>query len=566
MIHRRLTLCAFILVPAVGAAAACGSSGNQNNPDAGTMTTDSGVPDVSVEDTGAPMDSGTSKDSTATSDGSCAPAPTGPFTEATHGPLPTMAYFGGGIMTAPEVISFTFSNMPHAAEIQAFGQNITHTDWFAAVSKDYCVPDGGPCVQPGPLGISVPMPMAADATYVDDPGGSTSGGTDLEAFIGQQIAAAVAAKTISEPTPNSLYVFYFPPTTTIWLGPVNQGTPTCQGVGGYHSALAYGDAGTPIAYAVVPYCDYPNAPDEVDYQQFTLAASHEVIEAVTDPMNNVDGQPAWILDTPMAPDAAVTTNEFRNDPWLDLQFQEVGDNCESLLLDFWNLDDAGTIVQRIWSTSAASAGHNPCIPVPAGESYYNVSTDKAIYVANVGDTFTVDLSAFSDVARPSWLVQAIDATPTQTPSAGNPNAPLPYLNLEFVGGTPADDAGDPTTLTCVNNGSKAQLKVTLLADPDNDTSLQYQQEWPEADGIINSFDLADPQTYPGPDGGPMVAYPYQFWPFAVVTPATAAAVGIPAAGVTDVHQLRTLRKAHHRQLRRGPSAIPSWHARVPVKR
>ncbi len=64
----------------------------------------------------------------------------------------------------------------------------------------------------------------------------------------------------------------------------------------------------------------------------------------------------------------------------------------------------------------------------------------------------------------------------------------------------------------------------------------------------------------------MVAYPYQFWPFAVVTPATAAAVGIPAAGVTDVHQLRTLRKAHHRQLRRGPSAIPSWHARVPVKR
>ncbi len=326
---------------------------------------------------------------------------------------------------------------------------------------------------------------------------------------------------------------------------MTQGGQSCQSFGGYHNAMTYTDGKTAIAYAILPDC--PTGDPVSDLQEVTIAASHEIIEATTDPGTN--NTLSWYLDQPMAQDAGVTLNQFRNDPWgMTEQFAEVGDNCESILLSDWQLD-SGAYVQRIWSTSAAAAGHNPCVPVPAGEAYYNASTDKALYVASVGDTFTVDVSAFSDMARASWRLDAIDNTQTQMTDSSGVN-PLPYLKVEFVGGV----ANDPfTTLTCVNNGTTGQLKVTLLADPDTDMSLQ-QLEWPEADGVIYSVDLTDPISYPTQDGGMGTTYPYQFWPFAVITPTTAASLGVTSAGVADVRKLAALRAKHRAQ--HGPLRTP----------
>ncbi len=560
MRHRGLSLLALLLLPALGAAAACGSSSNQT-PDAGSDAGSGADVSVDTGTDGAAGDSSMVADSGAEAavdsgilGANCPPFDAGtPFVEATHGPLPTMAYYGGPILSAPQIITFTFTDTPGVATLTSFGQTVTKTPWFAEVTKDYCIDDGGTCIGPGPDGIAVAIPKAADATYIDTFGfGTATGGTDLEAFINQQIAAAVTAKTIPAPGPSSLYAFYFPPTSTIWMGPVNQGSPSCQSFGGYHSSMTYTDGTTPIAYAILPDC--PSGDPVADLEGVTIAASHEVVEAVTDPGNN--NTLSWYLDQPMTADAGVTLNQFRNDPWGSTeQFAEVGDNCESILLSDWQLD-SGTYVQRIWSTSAAAAGHNPCVPVPAGEAYYNASTDKALYVANVGDTFTVDVSAFSDMARPSWRLDAIDNTPTQMTDTSGMN-PLPYLKVEFVNGV----ANDPfSTLVCVNNGTTGQLKVTLLANPDTDMSLQ-QLEWPEADGVIYSVDLATPITYPTQDGGTATTYPYQFWPFAVITPATAATLGVTSAGIADVRKLAALRarrhaqQAHHAPLRT-PMLLP----------
>jgi hypothetical protein len=173
----------------------------------------------------------------------------------------------------------------------------------------------------------------------------------------------------------------------------------------------------------------------------------------------------------------------------------------------------------MWSTSAAAAGQNPCVPVPAGETYYNASPDRAIYVADVGTTFTVDISGFTDVPRDSWELFAVDGTPSATS----------YLSLAFVGGV--DGGVGRTTLPCdVNNQTKAQLQVTLLADP-------ASGGLGEADGVLFSDDVMNEWT---PSGGP-VQVPYQVWPFAVVTPAEAAELGITDAGVTDNVRPRELR-------------------------
>ena len=547
-IHR--SLLASLGVSLLGVAAACGSSSNGNT--GSPLGTDSGTDDSSMPESGSGGDdSGHQADATTHDAGPTTDAGDGgilgancpavdagnPFVEAPHGPFPSVTYYGGPVMTDPLVVTFTFKDTPNVTAIDAFGASITSTPWFSQVTKDYCVPDGGPCIGGGTHGISVAIPTNADATYVDvgdtTPPDAGIGGTDLNLFMNQQIAAAVAANTIPAPTANTLYAFYFPPTTTI----TGFGT-SCQDYGAYHSAQVYSDNTTPIVYAIMPDC--PSGDPTVDLQEVEIAASHEIAESVTDPNSN--GVPAWYMDQWGGPDAGITQPEYRNDPWLSQQYGEVGDNCESIPLDYWPLDDAGTVAQRIWSTSAASLGHNPCIPVPAGEAYYNASTDKVLYVANVGDSFTVDVSAFSDEARSSWRLDAIDGTPTQMTDADG-GGPLQYLKLEFVGGVTGPDG--VSSLLCVNNGTKGQVKVTLLADPSNDMSLQYSDEWPEADGVIYSADVAAATNVPLPDGGSYVSFPYQFWPFAVITPAVAAQIGVSSSGINDMAKLRALRNAKH---------------------
>src|SRR6202044_1510761 len=133
--------------------------------------------------------------------------------------------------------------------------------------------------------------------------------------------------------------------------------------------------------------------------------------------------------------------------------------------------------------------------------------------------------------------------------SGSTTTPLQYLQFEFVNGTTSSSG--TAALACVNNGTTGQLKVTLLQDPDNDSSLgplnNPLQEWPEAVGLLYSSDHSNPQSHTGRDGGVVTTYPYQFWPFTVVTPTTAAAHGIPASGIAGIQQLRALRAAQHRR-------------------
>jgi hypothetical protein len=553
----RRSIVALLLVSPALAVPACGSSNpiTGGNPDAGPTVdssaptvdsslgaTDSGpgVPDAAV-DTAAPAtaDSGILGDN-------CPAVDAGPFVEGPHGPLPTTVYSGGGILEAPQIITFTFPTTPGIPTLEAFGRTITTTQWFADVTKDFCINDGGTCITAGAPGIPVEMTVAAAPVYVDMMGQGTAPagtGVDLDSFINQQVAAAVAAKTIPAPGPNSLYAFYFPPSSTISFGPPSGGGgESCSAFGGYHSNITYTDGTTQIAYAIMPNC--PSGDPVADLNYVTLAASHEVIEATTDPIPGG----GWYLDQYFGGDAGPTQAQYRNDPWAQADsFGEVGDNCESILLSTWWIDggapEGGSFeVQRIWSPAAAALGHNPCIPVPAGESYYNASTDKVLYVADVGTSFTVNVSPFSDIARAAWRLDAVDWTPTQSTNAQG--GPLQYLSLEFVGG--ADGGNDISSYLCANNNTPVQLKVTLLADPAADNTLG-QNGWPEADGVVVSADVDAWFTAPLPDGGSYQTFPYQPWPFAVVTPAIAAAIGASDAGVEDAQKLAMLRAKNHAQ-------------------
>lgn len=510
----------------LGLAAACGSSTSSNNspsstsdaspmPESGSGSSSGGQSDGSSDGASA-HDAGASD---AGDGGACPAVGTGSFSPAAHGPLPTMAWYGGPVLPSPLVVTFTFQDTPNATALDSFGASVASTSWFTEVTKDYCIPDGGTCISAGPPGKAIPIAANADATYVDTGGisGVDGGaGTNLNQFVNQQIAAAVTAGTIPAPDGNAVYMFYFPPTTTI-TGIV--GT-SCTDYGAYHDNQIYSDGTTTIAYAIVPDCASGSANE---LSSVTVAASHELIEATTDP-TPTSTTPAWYMDVSGYPEGGTTPAEYRNDPWLTQGYGEVGDNCESVHSRTWSLmGDAGPFVQRIWSTSAAAGGHDPCVPTPAALGpYFNASTDKAIYVANVGDTVTVDVSPFSDAQRASWQLDALDYTPGQYAGMNH------YLKFEFVGGAARSDG--VAAMTCVNNGAQVQLKVTLLADPATDTSLQQPyEEWPEAVGAVSSVD--ESQTVPVVPARQTNSH---FWVFSVVTPATAAMIGVPSTGISDM--------------------------------
>ena len=467
-----------------------------SNVDTAVPGNDSGV------DSGA-MDSGQVPDS-----GAC-PVVSGSGTQATHGSPPVVSNLGGPVLHSPTVVTFTFQDTANAAALQAFGASIGSTAWFGQVLHDYTTTTATPA------GLSVAIAANADPSYVDNGGfapddAGPGSGTDLNAFMNTAIANAVAAKTIPAPDGNTVYMFYFPSTTTIsgFVG------PSCQAYGGYHFNQLYGDGKTPIYYAVLPDCA---AGSPYELQAVTLAASHELVEAASDPAPNT----GWSLDTSPYPDAGTTPIEFRNDPWLSLGYGEIADNCEGT--DFQL--DGGTVVQRIWSNSAATGGHDPCVPAPAGETYFNASPDKAVYVANVGDTFTVDVTPFTDTARASWQLDAVDYSQELAADMGSNGTS--YLQFEWVGGVVRSDG--VSSLTCVNSGTQAQLKVTLLTEPVTSQTSEGAQMWPQAVGAIYSVDLSQQTAMePGQDTAAFV------WPFEVITPATAALIGVGSTGIVDM--------------------------------
>jgi hypothetical protein len=110
--------------------------------------------------------------------------------------------------------------------------------------------------------------------------------------------------------------------------------------------------------------------------KITPASSHELAEAASDSF--ATGAAAY---TGFDPD------HLAYDIYQSFQ-DEIGDACEFFEASRYEVAPPFTFnVQRSWSNKSASAGHNPCVPLIAGEAYYNATT-----FADQLDPITVDLS------------------------------------------------------------------------------------------------------------------------------------------------------------------------------
>jgi hypothetical protein len=215
----------------------------------------------------------------------------------------------------------------------------------------------------------------------------TAPGTITDTQIVSLINARITDGTL--PTPpssgsNYVYMVFFPRTTTV-NGGTGLGVMCGQsGALGYHAEGKHGTVS--FAYAVIPDCTGKLG-------DITSTASHELIEAATDPYNAPrDG---YFYD-PSATDS----------PWTGAYGDEVADLCEY----GDDVFDGPWEVQRSWSMVEAAAGRSPCVPAPAGEVFTDVSpSPNAVVQVPAGGSATFTLTGWSSAPTAPWTIAAYDA-------------------------------------------------------------------------------------------------------------------------------------------------------------
>lgn len=413
----------------------------------------------------APQDSsgepglGTGK--TAGSSGSTAGSSVRPF------PFPPVTYQGGSLIAAPAIVTVTFPGDSSAPSLATFATSVASSSYWDAVRAGYC--GGGDCVGDGTAEAAVALTAPPDSSYTDS---STGGASTLQTFL----RGLVTAGAVPAPDANTLYALYLPAETSIAF----DGMASCQDFEGYHNSMTMGSQ--EVNYAVISECPAPRmTPAITALENATVSASHEIVEAATDPEMN---RYSFALDLA--------------DPstwgWADIQGVEIADLC----LDPFRLgqDEAtenGYTVQRVWSVQNASAGKNPCVPIPSGEAYFNVYPTDSVLVMDVGQSKTIEIDAGADGDIGSWMLTAQDWTDATGQSL--------YLTFSIQNGTGA--AAGPEVL--VQSGDRLELQVTMTADPSG-------TPYGEADAVLVSTNQSQTAAH--------------FWPFVVLTTAAARDAGV----------------------------------------
>jgi hypothetical protein len=228
---------------------------------------------------------------------------------------------GGPTLTDPQFVTMTFDGDDLRDPIEDFMNSVGCSSYWHAVAPDYGINDGYALP---PVHLTETPP-----TTIDD------------AQIGTFIRQKVLSKQIPDDvTGKTLYVIYYPDTTDITL----QGQHSCQSFGGYHNEIGMADGRT-IPYAVIPRCSGGGLGV---FDEVTGTTSHELFEAVTDPL-------------PMS-NPAYQFPEGNGVAWAITGGGEIGDLCESYNDAFFQPSDYPFTVQHIWTNHSAYDAHDPCQP------------------------------------------------------------------------------------------------------------------------------------------------------------------------------------------------------------
>lgn len=351
----------------------------------------------------------------------------GSYTPAEHPGVPEVINLGGPVLAQPKVLPILYASDPHAPDVEAFLNELSSTSYWGMVTAEYGV--GALSVRP-----VIYRSEAPPATILD---------SDLRAEIKANTTGASPPWGATDKS--TIYLHVIPHGSV-----VDAGGKCCQdGWDGYHDEAPVG-AGF-VSYAVVCSCPGIDGPGVDAIQQLTVAMSHELVEASTDPF--VFSDPAW------------GQADDDNLIWTLTTNGEVADLCEYDPNAFVVPAGSTYMVHQSYSNAAAKAGKDPCLPAQPGPYFAAapVLTDtllvpgvpfytKGVKLA-VGQSKTIDVALFSEgpTGEP-WKVTADDFSLL---SSGTPTLELSLDKSE-------GQNGDTLKLTIKLLALDPQLKVSAF--------------------------------------------------------------------------------------------------------
>lgn len=305
------------------------------------------------------------------------------------------------MLAAPKFVAITFPGDPDADSLEDFVARVGATDYWERATSQYGI---GRAAALPPVRLADPAPAS---TTVD------------------AIAAWLATSIDGQPPAlppfdgNTVYVLFYASTTSI----TSDGYATCTDFLGGHNQGALAD-GRSFPFIIVARC-----PGASDLASLTAIASHELVEASTDPYPG--SAPGYV---------GVDAAHFA----FDVAFlSEAADLCD----DYppFVPADLPYSVQRTWSNASAGAWHDPCAPEAVGEVYFNASpvlpdtitlyggeirTPAVVVPLGQSRTIAVDLWSNAPTSGP-WGVGAIDV-PTR--SGASPELAFTFDRAEGLNG------------------------------------------------------------------------------------------------------------------------------------
>jgi hypothetical protein len=345
---------------------------------------------------------------------------------APHAPLPHVVSAGGPVVASPKLVEITFQGDSLQGQIDTFMQQLGGaTAYWQGATAEYGV---------GPLVAITGVTLAEAApTKLTD--------AQVQAWLRNHISAGQVPAADAD----TIYVIFYPAQSIVTMGDGSLcGMSSADDFQGYHDDFAL----TPnnfVSYAVVGRCPPPIA-SVAEIDEVTAEASHEIIEAMTDPLPT--DNPAYI--------------EVDNDhlAWQLIAGPEIADMCAANGNAFFTPAGVSNLVQRVWSNAAAAASHDPCEPY-GSSPYFNAAPvlEDTVQIPNtvfgplvtkgvtipVGTSKTIEVDLFSDAPTPGpWTVTPVDLSSAFFGSA------QPALTFKL----------DKTT---GQNGDKLQLTITSVA-------------------------------------------------------------------------------------------------------
>jgi hypothetical protein len=289
--------------------------------------------------------------------------------------LPRVVHRGGPFLRRPEITTVTFAgdDAKVVARLEAFGERMVRSAWWRDVTDGYCA-GADDCIGAARAGRPVRLERRLPGQVRD---------VDIEALLGEEAQAGALTGLGAD----ALVLAYLPPGVVL----TDAFHPRyCDGGPRAFHRLAWAGR-VSFAFAVIPRCG--------DEAETTATASHEVLEAATNPDPN---RPGFRLD------AAPRYVAFRT------HGSEPADPCGLLNLDRHRHDEGGFRMQRGWSNRQADRGGDPCAPSVAERPYLAlIPRQPVVRLPSEGATASVVVDAAADRVVAGWSVSVIDLTGEQ---------------------------------------------------------------------------------------------------------------------------------------------------------